>query len=63
MIGPMESAGSTGAPRLVAGLGRVCLHSLFPIAGVLLILGTVVWGPWITLLLAWIWWKIVGRTA
>lgn len=44
-------------------LGRLLGHSLFPFAALTLILGTVVWGPWGTLVLAAIWWNVVTRYA
>ena len=50
------------APRApLAGLGLVLGRSLFPFAALLLILGTLVWGPWVTLVLAAVWWKVVTR--
>jgi len=42
-------------------LVRVVVRSLFPITAVLIILGTVVWGPYVTPIVAYGWWKIVGR--
>jgi len=43
------------------GIGTFLGRSLFPIAALALILGTLVWGPWVTLLLAAVWWKVVTR--
>lgn len=47
-----------GAAR---GLARLVGRSLFPIAALTLILGTVLWGPWGTLVLAAAWWNVVTR--
>jgi hypothetical protein len=47
----------------LAGCRRVLLHSLFPIVALALIAGSVLWGPWGTLVLALAWWNIVTRTA
>lgn len=47
-------------PRALAWpvfLGR----SLFPLLALVLIAGTWVWGPWITLALACVTWNLVGR--
>ena len=43
--------------RLSMILGR----SLFPFSALLIIGGSVVWGPWISLALAYGWWRVVGR--
>jgi hypothetical protein len=43
--------------RLVWILGR----SLIPVTALLIILGTILWGPWISLLLAAGWWYMAGR--
>ena len=44
-------------------LGRVLGRSLFPFAALTLILGTLLWGPWATLVLAAVWWNVVTRVA
>lgn len=36
-------------------------RSLFPIASVLLLVGTLWWGPWVTLVLAVLWWRTVTQ--
>ncbi|TAJ23664.1 MAG: hypothetical protein EPO68_02580 [Planctomycetota bacterium] len=36
-------------------------RSLFPLVALLLILGTVWWGPWVTLALVALWWGVVKR--
>jgi len=43
--------------RIVLILGR----SLIPITALIIILGTIWWGPWISLLLAAAWWFMAGR--
>lgn len=40
-------------------LGYLVGRSLFPIVGLALILGTLLWGPWVTLVLTYVWWRIV----
>jgi len=47
--------------RLVRECGWVLGRSLFPFVALVLILGTVLWGPWVTLILALVWWHIVTR--
>lgn len=41
--------------------GNVIGRSLFPISALVLISGTLLWGPWVTLVLAIAWWKLVTR--
>jgi hypothetical protein len=41
--------------------GKILGRSLFPFSALLIIGGSVVWGPWITLALAYGWWRVVGR--
>ncbi len=43
--------------RIVLILGR----SFIPITALLIIFGTILWGPWISLLLAAGWWFMAGR--
>ena len=45
------------ARRLAHGFGR----SLIPILALILILGTLWWGPWITLLAAAVLWYTIGH--
>jgi len=52
---------SRRVPGWLASTGRVLGHSLFPFAALGIIAGTLVWGPWVTLLLTLVWWKIVTR--
>jgi hypothetical protein len=42
-------------------LGMIVGRSLFPFSALLIIGGAVVWGPWVTLALAYGWWRLVGR--
>jgi len=49
------------APRRSLRLHLVAGRSLFPLLTVLLIGGTVLWGPWVTLVLALATWNVVGR--
>ncbi len=46
---------------VLRGLSAVIGRSLFPFVALILILGTAFWGPWITLALALLWWKVVTR--
>ncbi len=48
-------------PGFLGRLGWVLGRSLFPVASLTLILGTMLWGPWVTLVLALVWWKVVTR--
>ncbi len=50
-----KTARSTGLPPALLLLGP----SLFPIVTLLLIAGTVLWGPFATLALTVLWWKVV----
>ena len=61
--GPAGGPGPARAPAWLASLGRVLGHSLFPFAALTLILGTVLWGPWGTLVLTLLWWNLVTRVA
>lgn len=44
-----------GSPAQVLG------RSLFPIVALALIAGTAIWGPWVTAVLTFAWWKVVTR--
>lgn len=48
-------------PAWLGELGWIAGRSLFPIVALLLILGTVLWGPWVTLVLTFLWWRLVTR--
>lgn len=43
------------------GLGTFLGRSFFPIAALIIVLGVVVWGPWVTLVLAYVLWRLVAR--
>jgi hypothetical protein len=47
--------------RVVARLGLLIGRSLIPCTALLIILGTMWWGPWVSLLLAAGWWYMAGR--
>lgn len=49
--------------RLAASLGRVVGRSLFPFLSLAILLGTLVWGPWVSLVLALVSWRLVVRYA
>lgn len=44
-------------------VGQFFGRSLLPIMALALIGGTFVWGPWVTLVLVFVWWRIVSATA
>lgn len=44
-------------------VGSLLGRSLFPLVALVLIAGTVLWGPWVTLVLALLWWNVVTRVA
>lgn len=47
-----------------SALGRVLLlpaRCLFPLLALAVIVGTLFWGPWVSLALALVSWRIVGR--
>lgn len=63
---PKQSASSEIArwrpvPAWIEEIGWLVGRSLFPIVALLLIWGTVIWGPWWTLVLTVVWWRIVTR--
>lgn len=43
------------------GVATLLGRSFFPIAALLIIVGVVWWGPWITLALAYVLWRVVAR--
>ena len=47
---------------LTAQLGWTVGRSFIPLLGVLIILGTMLWGPWVTLLIAAALWYGIGHT-
>jgi hypothetical protein len=42
-------------------LGLILGRSLIPLTALLIILGTVWWGPWVSLSVAVVWWYTAGR--
>ncbi len=42
---------SLALPRFFKSLGWILGRSLFPFVALVLILGTILWGPWVTLVL------------
>ncbi len=57
MSSPPSSPGIKAASPL--SLVQVLGRSLFPWSALVLIAGTLWWGPWITLIFALAWWKVV----
>ncbi len=49
--------------RAAAGIRAVLGRSFFPFTALTVILGTFVWGPWGSLLIALILWEIAGFVA
>ena len=48
-------------PGLMGRAGMVLGRSFLPLLVVILLAGTLVWGPWVTLLLAIVCWQLAGR--
>jgi hypothetical protein len=46
---------------VIGRIGLIAGRSLFPLSAVLIIAGAALWGPWISLALAYGWWRLVGR--
>ena len=42
-------------------VGLVFARSLYPWVALALICGTLVWGPWVTLVMTVVWWNVVTR--
>jgi hypothetical protein len=38
-------------------------RSLFPLSALVVVAGTMLWGPWISLVLAYGFWRVIGRVA
>lgn len=57
----ISASGSKESPAALQRVGLVFARSLYPWAALALICGTLVWGPWVTLVLALVWWNIVTR--
>ena len=56
----MKNGSAMGA---ASAAGMLLGRSFFPIAALVLIVGTLAWGPWVTLVAAFLLWKIVGRVS
>jgi hypothetical protein len=41
-------------------LGLVLGRSLFPVTALIVIFGALLWGPYVSLALAYLWWRIVA---
>ena len=48
--------------QLTAQLGWTAGRSFIPLLAVLIILGTMLWGPWLTLVIAAVLWYGIGHT-
>lgn len=48
------------ARPLLFRLGLILGRSLFPLIAVGILLGTMWWGPWVSLLFALLWWRVVS---
>jgi hypothetical protein len=59
--GPRTRAATAETGGFLHGLGQVFGRSLFPFVALTLIAGTMLWGPWGTLVLALVWWNVVTR--
>jgi hypothetical protein len=49
--------------RATSSIGAVLGRSFFPFAALTVILGTLLWGPWVSLLIAVGLWKLAGFVA
>ncbi len=45
--------------NILSNIGLILGRSLFPLTAIMLILGTILWGPWVSLILAIVWFMIV----
>jgi hypothetical protein len=52
-----------GLRRVALGVGTVVGRSFFPFATLTIILGTFLWGPWVSLLIAVALWELAGFIA
>jgi hypothetical protein len=48
-----------GEPRRLPRVGELLGRSFFPFMAIVIILGTLLWGPWVSLLLAAACWSLV----
>ena len=44
-------------------LGSIVGRSLFPISAIAIVVGAVFWGPWVSLILAYLSWRVAARIA
>jgi hypothetical protein len=56
-----RSARRNTMKQFVTYFGLTLGHSFFPFAAIFIILGTIWWGPWITLLIAAVLWYAIGH--
>ena len=63
MSKPLSAPGRVRPPLhgLAAALGQTLGRSLFPLVALFLLGATLLWGPWVSLALAVLWWKVVTR--
>ncbi len=68
VIDPVHSTGSSPQPASATGsmplhvrLGWIVGRSLLPLVALGLLLGTLLWGPWVSLVLTYLWWRLVTR--
>ena len=54
---------SESARRRVLAPQLVLMRSLFPIVALGILLGSLLYGPWVALVLVIVWWNIVTRIA
>ena len=45
----------------VGGFATFLGRSFFPLSALVVVLGVVVWGPWVSLALAYVMWRTVAR--
>lgn len=65
MVTDSTTVSSNGDARASSGvwheLALLPVRSLFPLTALLVLLISMVWGPWLSLLFAYAWWKLVAR--
>lgn len=44
-------------------LSLLLLRSLFPLSALMIIIGTLWYGPWVSATIALLWWRLIGRIA
>lgn len=58
---PVAARTASLSVRTVRSAARIAGRSLFPITALVVIGGTMLWGPWVSLVLAYSWWRVVAR--